>query len=430
MRESINIWNPWWADKGLIKELTKLKRESVCELAKSIKLRHVKDILGLRRAGKTTLIYQLIEHLLDKGIDAKNLLYLNLEDPVFVDKSIEEILSQVEIVNPQIKYLFLDEIQQIDGWERGIRKIYDLNKFKQIFISGSSASLISRDIGNLLTGRHLTKIIFPFSFREYLASEGVINLKLDSLYLIKNKVLFHLSRFLEVGGMPETIGLEEIERKEVLIHVYQDILLRDIIGRFNLDFEILSKIANYLVSNFCNEFSYRKMASNLGLHYDTIKRYVPLLKESFLIYELPLFDYKLKIQYKQNKKIYCIDNGLRNAVSFKFSRDEGKLAENLVFVELKRRKKEVYYWKNQKQQEVDFIIKNRDQSLNAINVSYTNDIDEREIKGLIEFKSMFKKCKNLVILTKDLEKEEVIGKRKIKFIPLWKWLLHEEPALQ
>ena len=151
--------------------------------------------------------------------------------------------------------------------------------------------------------------------------------------------------------------------------------------------------------------------------FSTVKEYFNYIEESRMLFEISIFSYSLKVQTRNNKKIYCIDNGLRNAVSFQFSKDEGRLAENLVFIELKRKEKEIYYWKNNV--EVDFIIKNKDNSLTAINVSYTNKINKREINSLLKFKKEFQKTKELILLTKDLEKTE----QNIKFIPLWKWLL-------
>ena len=157
--------------------------------------------------------------------------------------------------------------------------------------------------------------------------------------------------------------------------------------------------------------------ANFEYGINTIIRYLSYLQESFLLFQVPLFSYSLKKQQANPKKIYCIDNGMRNAVSFKFSKDEGRLAENLVFIELKRRGRDPYYWKGEG--EVDFVIKEKDNSLTAINVSYTNEIEERELMGLKDFKKIFKKNKKMILLTKDVEKEE----DGIIYIPLWKWLL-------
>ncbi|MBD3207592.1 DUF4143 domain-containing protein, partial [Candidatus Bathyarchaeota archaeon] len=158
------------------------------------------------------------------------------------------------------------------------------------------------------------------------------------------------------------------------------------------------------------------IARSLNLHYDTVKKYVPYFEEVFLFFVIPFFSWKIKSAVKKDMKCYSIDTGIRNAVSFKFSDDLGKLAENLVLIELKRRGKEVYFWKGKR--EVDFIVKEED-NLTAINVTYTDDISKREREGLLEFKEKHKNAK-IVILTKELEQTDNIG---IKYIPLWKWLI-------
>ena len=161
------------------------------------------------------------------------------------------------------------------------------------------------------------------------------------------------------------------------------------------------------------------MRNSLGIAYDSIKDYFSYFKEAFLFFIMDHFSYSLKEQKVRAGKVYCIDNGLRNAVSFKFSKDEGRLAENLVFLELRRKEREIYYWKGPNQEEVDFILKNKDNSLSAINVSYSDEIDKREMGALLKFQEDFKKTKEMIIITKDNEKTQ----KNIKFIPLWKWLL-------
>ena len=178
-------------------------------------------------------------------------------------------------------------------------------------------------------------------------------------------------------------------------------------------------MALFLITNFTSPISLRNVRNSLGVSYDLIKDYLSYFKEAFIFFTLEHFSYSLKEQKTLASKIYCIDNGLRNAVSFKFSKDEGRLVENLVFLELKRKGNEIYYWKNSKQEEVDFIVKNKDNSLDAINVSYSDDINERELKSLLKFKESFKKTKELIVITKDIEKKQ----QDINFIPLWKWLL-------
>ena len=230
----------------------------------------------------------------------------------------------------------------------------------------------------------------------------------------KYKIANHLKKFINLGGFPEVFFKSEEFKIKILEQYFDDILYKDIIDRYNLNSQKAKDLALYLITNFTGLISLRNLRNSIGISYDTIKDYISYYKEAFLFFSLDHFSYSFKEQKISASKIYCIDNGLRNAVSFKFSKDEGKLAENLVFVELKRRNKDVYYWND-----VDFVVKNKNNSLTAINVSYTDNIDERETKGLLKFKKEFNQAKELMIITKDLEKKE----RNIIFIPLWKWLL-------
>ncbi|MCR4334945.1 MAG: DUF4143 domain-containing protein, partial [archaeon] len=185
----------------------------------------------------------------------------------------------------------------------------------------------------------------------------------------------------------------------------------------NLNSQKTKDLALYFATNFTSTVSLRNLRNNLKISYDTIKDYLSYYKEAFIFFTIDHFSYSFKEQKTLASKIYCIDNGLRNAVSFKFSKDQGKLVENCVFIHLKQLGKQPYYWKNKN--EVDFVIKNPDNTLEAINVSYTDEINERETTGLHEFKKQNEKTMSLIIITKNLEKTE----NKIKFIPLWKWLL-------
>ena len=180
--------------------------------------------------------------------------------------------------------------------------------------------------------------------------------------------------------------------------------------------DIVKKIGFYMMSNISSPFSYNSIASALNIHYDTIKKYVPYFTEVFALFVVPYFSWKLKAKAKKDMKCYSIDTGLRNAVAFKFSDDRGKLAENAVLVELKRRGEDVYFWKNKR--EVDFIVKGQD-GLTAINVSYADSIPKRETEALLEFRNEYGDAK-LVIITRDTEKTDENG---IAYVPLWKWLL-------
>jgi hypothetical protein len=417
MIEILKEWNPWWEKKELINELKGKSRFLYKNLIDSVDIKEITIIVGVRRSGKSTLMYQIIDNLLNK-IDPEQVLFVNLEDKKLKKLSLEEIYNYYrENLNPRKKaFIFLDEIHKKEGWESWIRKKYDLKTNDKFIISGSCSYLLKKEYSTLLTGRNLTFEVFPLSFKEYLLFED-ISIKKIVLDRTKHKIINYLGKYISLGGFPGIFFSPERYKINILEQYFDDILYKDIIDRFNLNSQKAKDLALFLMTNFTSLISLRNLRNSLGISYDTIKDYIYYFKEAFLFFNLDHFSYSFKEQKTLASKIYCIDNGLRNAVSFKFSKDEGKLAENMVFVELMRRDKDVYYWKGKG--EVDFIVKNNDQSLTAINVSYTDEIDEREIRGLLGFKKEFKKTKNLILVTKDLEKKE----KGINFIPLWRWLL-------
>ncbi|RLE44989.1 ATP-binding protein [Candidatus Woesearchaeota archaeon] len=419
-------WNPWWENKAAINELRGKVRPFYKFLVDSVNLKEVTIITGVRRSGKSTLMYQMIDELLKKGIDPAQILFVNLEDKKLIKNSLDDIYTayRKEVNLDKKAYIFFDEIHAKKAWEAWIKKKYDLKSNDKFIISGSCSYLLKKEYSTLLTGRNLTFEVFPLGFEEFLLFKGIeINKKniKKSLVLDKTKLRFLklLKEYINLGGFPEIFFKPKNFKMKVLKQYFDDILYKDIIDRYNLNTQKTKDLALFLTTNFTSFISLRNLRNVLKISYDTIKEYLSHFKEAFLFFALEYFSYSLKEQKAQPSKIYCIDNGLRNAVSFKFSKDEGKLAENLVFVELKRREKDVYYWK--KKFEVDFVVKNNDNSLTAINVSNTDIIDEREINGLLEFKKSFKRIKELLILTNDTEKKE----KGIKYIPVWKWLLSE-----
>jgi hypothetical protein len=225
------------------------------------------------------------------------------------------------------------------------------------------------------------------------------------------------------GSFPEVV-LEDNLKKEILNNYYDMFIYKDLVERYSIrNVDLLKKLTKFLLTNISNLFSassyHKYITKELSVSKETILEYISYLKEINLIFLVPIFSFSLKQQQVNPSKVYTIDNGLRNTVSFKFSKDEGRLAENLVFVELKRKLKEIYYWKGKG--EVDFVIKNKNESIDLINVCYSNEIPKREINSINEFIEKHPKAKinNKIIITKDLEK----SKERIKYIPLWKWLL-------
>lgn len=417
-------WNPWWENLKLIGDLAGKSRPKYCDLINSVDINEITVITGIRRSGKSTLMYQIIQNLLKKGINPKQILFVNLEDKKLDKDDFDDIYTSYrEAMNPDKKaFIFFDEIHRKKDWESWIRKKYDLKTNNKFIISGSSSYLLKKEYSTLLTGRNISFEVFPLSFEEFLSFKDTIINKENlskGVILEKTKILIlkNLSEYLSLGGFPEILLKPEQYKMKVLEQYFDDILYKDIVDRYNLNSQKAKDLALFFSTNFTGLFSLRNVRNALKLSYDTIKDYLSYFKEAFLFFTIDHFSYSFKEQKTLASKIYCIDNGIRNAVSFIHSKDEGKLAENTVFIELKRRNKEPYYWKNKG--EVDFIIKKKDQTITAINVTYTDEINEREIKSLIEFKEKFKKTNQLIILTKNTEKQE----KEIHYIPLWKWLL-------
>ncbi len=422
-------WNVWWSSGKVSENLIGKNRGKTEELMNSLKLREIKIITGIRRCGKSTLLYQVIDNLVQKGVDPKNILLINLEDAGLRHYSLDEIYKTYLSFNPSNEiYLFIDEIQRKKGWEQEIRKKYDLRHAKNFFISGSCSSLLKKEYSTLLTGRNLMIEIFPLSFKEFLEFSK-IRVKHTEILTEKTKseILACLRKYLEFGGFPEIFSKEKEFKRKILNQYFEDIIYKDIVDRYDINSVKAKEFGVYLLTNVSNLLSYRNIRNSLGLGMDTIKDYMTYMKEAYLVFEVSHYSPSLKSQMANPKKIYCIDTGLRNAVSFRFSRDVGRLAENIIFVELMRRGRKVYYWKDEQHKEVDFIVKNKTRLEEPIQVCWDvtdENTKKREVNGLVSAMKELKLRKG-VIITEDFEKTEKVDKKTIKYIPLWKWLLWE-----
>ncbi len=424
LEESIRRWNPWWADREVVEAWVGIPRTVLPDILKTATLRHMKDLIGVRRSGKTTVMYQVIRWLL-QDVPSKNIVFLNFDDADIAAASFSDIEKTLAMIYPGMRYLFLDEVQQKKGWEQWVRTLYDTRAFAQIVVSGSSASLLSQDIGRVLTGRHLTFSIFPFSFREFLLFRGWKEFAPGSLRYHTRRLLHEQREYLKGGGFPEAVGRTNEEQKIILTNIYTDILSRDISARFGAAYETAKTVSYHLLSNNTHEFSYRSVAKATGLSVETTEKYIAFLKESFLLLTMNFFSYKTKVQFRQNKKAYSIDTGLRNAVSWKVSEDWGKLAENVVFLELKRRGKDVLYWKDKKGKEVDFVVREGLRVSELIQVCWDvsrEDTKKREVTGL-QAAAETLGMKQATVVTEDHSAQEKKGSLTIRYLPLWQWLL-------
>jgi len=421
--------------KFLIREFQEAKLPEVIARDLNVPLNNKKiiTVFGPRRSGKSFYFFGTIRKLLQKGIAGDRIVYISFEDDRILPlsfKDLNELLEAYFELYPENKkkevYFFFDEIQNIENWEIFIRRVYDKEKVK-IFITGSSSKLLSREIATSLRGRTLSFAIYPLNFKEFLRFKGEKATK-DLAYTSERfKLKKMLNEFLRFGGFPEVVLEKDISLKMSILKEYYDLLVyRDLAERYSMEnTQLLQDILKYFFTNITAPFSvnsyHKSVKQTIPSSRDTIYNYVSHIKETGYFQIIPAFSYSLKEQKANPSKILSLDNGLRNRIAFKFSRDSGKLAENLVGSILMRGQKEIFYWRGKR--EVDFVTKNRE-ALCAINVSYGATIDKREIDSLLEFANRFKKTKELILITKDLEKEE--SEKRIKFVPLWKWLLLED----
>ena len=396
-----------------------VEREFLPFLDEVKRSRLVKVTTGVRRSGKSFSTYLMLRD---------NFGYANFDEQILLNSSPDEILSAlIELYGREMDTIFLDEVQNLQGWELFVNK---LNRSGyNVFITGSNAKLLSRELATHLTGRHLQLEIYPFSFREYLKSinfsEGVETSR--GMSLIKHE----LKSYIEKGGFPEVVVGGESPRI-YLRQLYRDIVEKDIIMRYNIAYRTtFREIALTLMSNFGKYVTYNSIKRQFGLKSDhTAKNYLSYLNESYLIFFINKFSFKPKEVERSPKKVYCIDPGMIKAVTMR--EDLGGMMENLVAVELLRRRSywsrdvEIYYWKDYQQHEVDFVIKEGPEIKQLIQVTYASSRDEverRELSSLIRASELLR-CKNPLVITWDYEDEESLENNVVRFLPLWKWLLY------
>lgn len=407
----------------------KLHRENIIprdvdfnQLRKYISAPNILAILGIRRCGKSILSWQVI------GED--EFPYINFDDERLIDFQTEDfdhLLEAFYELYGDFDILVLDEIQNIRGWELFVNR---LRRTKKVIITGSNSRMLSGELATHLTGRHIDFVLFPFSFREYLMYKG-LSFKPQDLYSSKTTGIIKntLDEYMRTGGFPEVYLLG----RDLIVRIYGDILEKDVLKRFSPKKKMTFKeMAKYIVSCSSSEFSYNKLKNVFSIKdIHTIKNWVSLLQDSYLVFTLERFSFKLKEQAIAPKKVYCIDTGLLNAIGFTFTENRGNMMETFVAVELMRRQsykftsQEIYYWKDHQQREVDFVIKEGRRIKELIQVTYEIEhirTREREIKALLKASSELN-CNTLTIITWDEEGEERTGRKKIRFIPLWKWVL-------
>ncbi|MFH1294639.1 MAG: ATP-binding protein [Candidatus Aenigmatarchaeota archaeon] len=422
-------WNYW--QKNVDTDLFP-RDDYIKKIKELLKTKEVVVLKGVRRSGKSTLLKLLIKEL-QQEISKKQILLVNFEDPRFYPHLGLELLEEIfetyrTFVNPNGKcYILLDEIHYVEAWEKWVRKQRDLHPNEvKILVTGSSSRLLDTEYSTALTGRTLPITVFPLSFKEYLLFSGV---KLGDVcgMRLKRQIKAQLEKYMTVGGFPEML----LTGKQTLVQSYfDDILYKDIVDRFAVrDTKMMKRVAHFLLTNVSNEYTYNSLRKMIGSSMDLVRQYIGYIESSYLIYSVNMFSFSLKEQNVNPRKVYCIDNGLRNIVGFKFSEDYGKLYENTVFLELKKTLDgsplEIYYWKNESGKEVDFIVRHGMKTTAAIQVCWdmrNENTKKREVDALLDAMKEFKLKKGLII-TESSEGEESFDDKVVEYVPLWKWLV-------
>jgi len=375
-------------------------------------------LTGIRRCGKSTLLKQIMQNKI-------RYCYVNFEDERLLNFRAEEFETLNEVLMevygaPDI--YFFDEIQNIDRFETFVRRLQDNGK--KVVITGSNASLLSKEFGTRLTGRYKLFEVYPFSFAEFLRFRK-IDVQEDSRYIPEAKVnlISAFGMYAESGGMPEYVRNHDSDYIRTL---YDNILYRDIIARYSIRRQrLVRELVGILSSTISLPFTYNSLKKGLGLkNAITVKEYISYLSGAFLFFELPRFDYSVKKQLSSPRKIYVIDTAFSLMTGFSLSPNIGRILENIVYIELRRRGRDVYYYS--KDRECDFIIKDGRRITEAIQVCHelNDENTDREIGGLLEAMAGFD-LKQGVIVTSDHEDVRQSGDATILIQPAWKWLLED-----
>ncbi len=390
-------------------------------------------LIGPRRSGKTYSMLDKIQELYKTKVSKEKILYFNLEDERlnFERGETELILQSYTELYPEIDlsgcYFFFDEIQNMPDWEKFIRRIYD-SVSKNVFVTGSNSSFLSSDIATALRGRTIKTEVFPLSFKEYLNFLDITS----SVNGAKNKAILKnkFKDYLIKGGYPETIEMDDDIREKTLQEYYYVLLYKDLIERYNIsNTQVLKYFLKRLVSNLSSLCSINKIyneikSSGYKVPKNLIYDIFDWSESVFFSFKLSKFSRSIIKQNNTEKKVYIIDNGLVNTLSFSFFNDYGKLLENSVFLYLRRKyENNMYFYKNQS--ECDFVVFSKDKVSEIIQVCYDIGDDktfQREIKGLLDACKFFK-MKEGTIVTLDEEKELQIDKILIKIIPAYKFFL-------
>ncbi len=373
-------------------------------------------LTGVRRSGKSTLLKQIMQ-------ETKTWCYVNFEDErllQFKAQDFEQLNEALIESYGNVQTYFFDEIQNIDKFETFVRRLQD--EGKKIIITGSNAVLLSKEFGTRLTGRYKSFEVYPFSFNEFLKFRNIPESKDNFIHTEKRvEVISLFAEYLSNGGLPEYLKNHD---KEYIRTLFENIIYKDIITRYSIRGErAVKELVSLLATNISSPFTYNALKNSLGLsNAITVKDYISHLQNAYVFFELRKHSPSLKLQLSAPRKVYLIDSAIHQVTGANYSPNKGKILENTVFIELKRRNKEIYYFADK--HECDFVIKEGTEIVAAIQACYALDEvnKEREINGLIEAMEKFK-LREGTILTFEQTEEIIVQNNKIRILPVYRWIM-------
>jgi len=413
-------------DKERLLSLPYIERTKEKDAQKWLSSDLIKVILGPRRAGKSVFALMLLKE--------QSFAYFNFDDeslPGEEKVDLDELMMELKLAYGETKYILFDEIQNLPNWELFVNRLH--RGGYNLVLTGSNASLLSKELTTHLTGRHIPIEILPFDFTEVLKAKKY-EVTADKLSLPdeKAKLLGILNQYMVSGGYPEVVT-KGVDPRGYLDVLFDAVLFKDVVKRHKVRFsEQIDNLASYLINNISSQYGAKKLANVLGFKSQiTLENYLGYLTESYLIFFLKRHSTKAGMRLRSPKKTYVVDNGFITAKSVQHSPNTGKLMENLVFTELVKRgnqpNRELFYYKTRNDREIDFVLKKGYKIAELIQVAYestSQDVEEREIKALVEAGKELNVAKLSVLTWNEKRTVEKDG-ATIRIRPLWEWLLEE-----
>ena len=401
----------------------------------------IKVLVGFRRVGKSTVLKQFYRYLIDQqNFPESNIFFVNFENDLLLKLTdatdLRTLFDQykTEVAKPGRIYLFLDELQNVKGWEKFVRTLYETDPQRfNIFITGSNSSLLSSEFSSALSGRSIEKRVHPFSFKEYLDYKDLTPNQNDSFWYQKNKeeVDRHLYNYLTQGALPESVDLDQETNAQYIKSIYTKVLVDDIIKRYRVrNSGLLGDVFKYAVSNVNHPLNMRAIAQevnagNITVTVPTIKRYLDMYQKAFALSSVFKFDWKTKRIFNKQNKYYPVDNSLITNFTIGTKEVNAVLLENLVFNKLARKEAKIYYGRDEKGKEIDFVVLQANGECSKYQVCWQLEEGnlKRELGNFDLVGKYLPEGENILITPTGEERMVQEGNTKVKILPLIKFLL-------